>query len=250
MPLIILLLPTENILLLPALSLNSLIALIALSLFPEMNNKNMANSMFSEQGFELLLIQMTLLAAAALGASFISLYKANKYIAMGVYNPKYESSYWVRFVVGLISGIILTQLIPLNIDEVAKGIVAGGKAAKNTGGLESADDLRYASVAITKICLALLGGFSANLVYNILNRLVETVQFLIVPDPPIDPELLNQQFRSKYNQKLLMFLRKVTADLTQIQQELLIKENQTQEKIHGTIGDYIQKVSKIDISIG
>jgi hypothetical protein len=37
---------------------------------------------------------------AGLGACFAALFLANRYIAEGTFDPKYESSYWIRFILG------------------------------------------------------------------------------------------------------------------------------------------------------
>lgn len=105
--------------------------------------------MFDLQGTDLLYVQAILLAASAIGASFAGLFKANSFVTQGVYDPKHESSYWVRFVVGLISGITLTQLIPINLDAVAQ----------STTDMIAVDTNSEANHAAIRITTALLGGF-------------------------------------------------------------------------------------------
>ena len=114
---------------------------------------NTSGDFFSSSGTTLLINQVFLLSAAGIGASFAALFRVNRYIANGTYDPKYESSYWVRFFLGLIAGVVLTALIP----------VQGGRA-------------------FTRPLLALLGGFSASVVYRILCRLVDTLESLVQGD--------------------------------------------------------------------
>lgn len=52
------------------------------------------------------------LAAAGLGVSFAALYKANTFIANGTFDPTYHASYWIRFFLGLIAGLILAIMVP------------------------------------------------------------------------------------------------------------------------------------------
>src|SRR5438270_13746307 len=96
---------------------------------------------------------MHLISAAGLGACFYALFKARRFITNGTYDPKYEPTYWVRFILGITAGTLLALLIPV-----------GGSAG---------------SVELTKPLLALLGGFSAEAVYRILLRMVETLETLV-----------------------------------------------------------------------
>ena len=89
-----------------------------------------------------------LLSASGLGAAFFALHRANRYIAEGTFDQDYESTYWTRFALGVMAGMILALLIPINGE-------------------------------LTKPLLALLGGFSADIVYRILGRLVETLDALV-----------------------------------------------------------------------
>lgn len=79
-------------------------------------------------------------------------------IVEGSFDPRYEPSYWIRFGLGLIAGLILTELVPFVP-------AADGEPAR-----------------FAKPLLALLGGFSAVLVYRILERLVTTVDGLVRGD--------------------------------------------------------------------
>ena len=112
-------------------------------------------SIFNSSGTELMLRLSFLLSAAGLGASFAALFRANKYIVAGNYDPKYSVSYWNRIVLGLIAGVILSELIPLA-----------------TPALQGS----------AKPILALLGGFSAATLYRILNRLVLALESIVQGD--------------------------------------------------------------------
>lgn len=113
-----------------------------------------SGDIFSESGLDLLVNELFLLSAAGIGAAFAALFTANHYIAEGTYDPKYEASYWVRFVLGLIAGIVLASLIPI------------------TSGAEGGQ-------SFTRPFLALLGGFSAAVVFRILQRVVSTLESLV-----------------------------------------------------------------------
>lgn len=209
----------------------SLIVLITLSLSPYINNSNMVASMFDMEGTELLYVQSILLASAAIGASFAALFKANSYVTSGSYDPKYESSYWVRFVVGLIAGIILTQLIPINLDAVAKAAGEAQGADANSGG--------GVSHAALRITMALVGGFSANLVYKILDRIVESVQSFIQPPEVEDPQLIKDALTNQFEREKQQFISELTLELNRIQQQLFSEEQPiSQKKIQSLLAGY------------
>jgi hypothetical protein len=95
------------------------------------------------------------MSAAGIGAGFAALFRVNRYVANGTYDPKYESSYWVRFVLGITAGIVLSSLVPITQDQSG----------------------------FTRPLLCLLGGFSASVVYRIMSRLVDTLESLVQGDP-------------------------------------------------------------------
>lgn len=206
----------------------SLIVLISLSLSPYINNANMVASMFDMEGTELLYVQSILMASAAIGASFAALFKANSYVTAGSYDPKYESSYWVRFVVGLIAGIILTQLIPIDLDAVAKAASEG--SGSSGGGV---------SHAALRITMALVGGFSANLVYKILDRIVESIQSFIQPPVVEDPQVLKDSLTNQFEREKQQFVSELTVELNRIQQQLFSEESQlSQKKVQALLAGY------------
>lgn len=102
------------------------------------------------------------LAAAGLGASFSALFEVNRYIVDGTFDPKYAFSYTIRFILGLIAGLILATQIDI-------GEVQG----------------------FTKVLLALLGGYSSPVLERILNRFVEVLESVVrgrVKEPTATPE--------------------------------------------------------------
>jgi Cu/Ag efflux protein CusF len=210
-------------------AISSLIALIGLSLSAHVNNENMVASMFDMEGAELLFVQSILMASAAIGASFAALFKANVYVTAGSFDPKYESSYWVRFVVGLIAGIILTQLIPVNLNAVAD---AAGKAAGGQGG----GGISHAALRIT---MALVGGFSANLVYKVLDRIVETVQSFISPVVVEDPQVIKDSLLNQFEREKQQFISELSVELNRIQQQLFADDQAiSQKKIQNLLAGF------------
>ena len=111
-----------------------------------------SSDIFAGSGWDLLVNEMFLLSAAGMGAAFAALFRANQFIANGSFDPYLESTYWARFLLGLIAGLVLSQLVSLGEGQ---------------------------GQVLTKPLLALLGGFSAGVLHTVLRRLVETVESLV-----------------------------------------------------------------------
>jgi hypothetical protein len=100
-------------------------------------------------------------AGAALGASFYVLLKTQPYLVSRSYDPKYNAVYFARFITGLIAGVILATAI---------GPAFREKLGSGTG------------AALTPGILAILGGFAAEAVEQLLQRLVEVLLTLVRGD--------------------------------------------------------------------
>jgi hypothetical protein len=127
---------------------------VVLAISPDINSSS--GDIFKESGTPLLLNELFYITAGGLGAAFYALFTAYQYIAAGTYDTTYETSYWIRFILGLIAGVVLPSLIP----------ISAGNSSGN----------------VTRPLLALLGGFSAAVLYRILERLVHTVEALAEGD--------------------------------------------------------------------
>jgi hypothetical protein len=90
--------------------------------------------------------QFNWMAAAALGATFSSLFTAYRYIIDRTFDPQYTAVYWVRVILGSVAGVVLANF---------------GK------------DLTGATATFTPALLALLGGYSAEAVNQVLMRFTE-----------------------------------------------------------------------------
>lgn len=131
-------------------ALCSLTTFITLSLSPYISPTG--GDIFVSNGVHLLVNLLFFVSAAALGACFSALFQANEYIVGGVFDPKFETSYWIRLLVGIIAGLILASMISID---------------------------PQALHGLGKPTLALLGGFSASLVHRILNLMVGAVEGVV-----------------------------------------------------------------------
>ncbi|MDJ0623239.1 MAG: hypothetical protein QNJ17_09745 [Desulfocapsaceae bacterium] len=131
----------------------ALLLLIALSTSTHIDGKSPMYDFAIQDRARLLTQEAFLLAAAALGACFAALFEVNQYVKDGTYEPRYVTSYWVRFILGVMAGFILAMMIPV-------------EAVSKSG------DQSFAFGGLLHPLLALIGGYSSSLVYRILNRLV------------------------------------------------------------------------------
>jgi len=194
-----------------ATTLLSLVSFILISLSPHVNNASVSKGILADHGFELLLNLMFFLSAAALGACFSNLFQANKYIVNGTYDPKYESSYWIRFVLGLIAGLMMAVLIPASLE------------------VQQSPGIGFLTVPI----LAMLGGFSASLFYRILNRAVTTVDTLLTGLTDKNSDNKTQEKLFKQNQQQTLEKQQIVEELLSLKAE--VKEGDVNEKLKNTI---------------
>ncbi|HEY8219087.1 MAG TPA: hypothetical protein VIF86_03210 [Methylobacter sp.] len=134
----------------------SLFIFITLLASPFINGDTLAEDVLSAEGIEQLTRLIFYVSAAGLGASFSALYIANDYISKGTFDPCHQSSYWIRFSLGIIAGLLLALLISEKSIQ-SDGLVSNG---------------------VIRPLLAILGGFSADLLHTFLDRIVETFKSL------------------------------------------------------------------------
>lgn len=167
-------------------------------------------NIFCSVGEKLVYQLVFLIAASALGSSFAALYKVNTYIRDLTYDPNQAASYWIRFLLGIISGLILSLMIETN--------------AIKSSVLEP---------NIIRPLLAILGGFSADLFYTVLNRMVETVKSLFEGS---NKEILDNRIQAlniKTSQKEIATKVMFSEQLMVLQKK--ISENSDPEKVKQAI---------------
>ncbi|MGH1334594.1 MAG: hypothetical protein ACRBFS_00590 [Aureispira sp.] len=135
------------------------------------NSKTINGDVFSYSGWKFIINELVILCMAALGASFYALFEVYKYITKDLYDPKYDSIYWIRFVLGIVSGVILAQFIFVDPEILNAGTDTVAKEMSNSR--ELGGFMTY------KPLLAFLGGFSARVVHKILNSMVDAIETFI-----------------------------------------------------------------------
>jgi hypothetical protein len=189
-------------------ALFSLIIFIFVVLQKEVNLLEI--NIFTLDGKDLFFPILFLISASALGASFAALYKANQYIKNLTYDPNQVASYWIRFLLGIMSGLILSLVI-------------------DTKAIES----KLLIENVVKPLLAILGGFSADLFYTFLNRMVESMKSLFEGSTKEIIDSQAQVLKLKSSKDLLNNKIVISTQLMELQKK--ISSNKDPEIIQQTI---------------
>lgn len=139
----------------------SLVLLLGVALSGDVNEENVSKGLLNLQGIPLVLVEIFLVAASAVGATLANLKRLNRFISDCTYDPRYDGSYWTRLVMGLISGVILSQVV---FGTLISGEGPAAPSAAHT-----------ALLGFGQPILAILGGFSAELVHDILTHLIGVI---------------------------------------------------------------------------
>ncbi len=197
------------------ISIISLIGLISVSLSSAVDGNPKSFSLLENQGTSLLLNQLFLLTAASLGASFANLIQTQRYIKDGTFDPKYESSYWVRYVLGLMAGLILAVLVP--VDELLGGAAAAlpidpdaGDAAGPGGVLQG----------LGKPTLAMFGGYSSAMVYRVLNKIIAAFESIVKGDAEAAVAARENEARARLAHQAIENRVGLAAQLSELQMKL------------------------------
>ena len=141
-----------------------------------------------------------LVVAAAVGAAFAALTKATRFIGNLSYDDKYESSYWVRFILGVVAGLVLAIIL--------SQVLFTNSPAENAG------------FRITVPLLALVGGFSDDLVYRILKRVIEAVETLVRGSTSERVRAAEQEMESRLRTKEIESRHKIVTKLIDLRDSL------------------------------
>jgi hypothetical protein len=202
------------------LTLLSLVTLLGVGVCAEVNTGNMSKSLLELSGYPLFMIEAFLVSAASLGACFANLQRINTFISDGTYDPRFESTYWTRWVMGVISGVVLSQII---YDFF----------------LHSAND---PAAAIGQPILALLGGYSVDFVHGVLKRAINAVSsfFGVSMDGTAD----NQQ-RPAIAEALAQQRQATASELAELQRAL--SDNPGAEEMRKRLDALIRRIAAKEV---
>ncbi len=130
-------------------------------------------------------LQLILFFSAGLGASLYAILTSKKYLLNRTFDNKYIPHYVNRVLVGIMTGFILSNLLTPAFLTPPKG-----------NGNGSAPPFNILS-QLTPSMIALLGGFSAEVVIQILKRIVAMIRALFEGDTKEVIESTEQKIRAK-----------------------------------------------------
>ena len=129
-----------------------------------------------------------LLFGAGLGSAFYGLFTAHDYVKNRTFDPRYNSVYLIRFVLGIIAGLILASL----------------------GVAEQSDVLKKLGVGV----IALLGGYSAEAVNQILQRLVDILLAAVKGGGGDVAKAKEEQVKAKASAQVTSVKQSMSQELT------------------------------------
>lgn len=192
-----------------------LIAMIMIGLSDKVNSDTINMGFLNSSNQVLFYNQLFLLACSGLGATFSNLFQASSYVARNTYDPQFDSTYWSRIILGLMSGLILVELLPMQLFTENDSLKSFGKPA-----------------------IAVLGGFSASLVHRVLRHAVDTVESFFKSSASADEE------KSQALQDAQLAQVQAQADIVLTQRLLEVKNMLHEEKpvidIQQQINDYLR----------
>lgn len=203
----------------------SLFLFIRMALYPEVGQG--AGDILDSNGLPLLKNLIFYISAAGLGSSFAALYKANSYITKRTFDPTHQTSYWIRFFLGLISGLVLAVMISPDCDTSQ-----ASKVGQNS-------DLLF-DPKLFRVIVAMLGGFSADLLYTILTRFVETVESLFKGSTKNLVEMKQQEAETLLEASQLQSQIDLVTKLVKLQQDIGTSPNN--DDIQGKIAQLVDDV--------
>ena len=137
------------------ISITAIISLVVSSLSSEVNTETLSKGILNNHGVSLLMNMLFLCSASLMGASFFLLSKLTKEVKEASLSADDATYYWTMLIMGILSGMILSEGVSVQADAVS------------------------ASVETNRLVFAILGGFSSEVVYKILQNIMQKIQSAI-----------------------------------------------------------------------
>lgn len=231
-----------------------LLAFLGLFFATDVDSYTVNGDILSYKGMAFVYNELVIVCLAALGASFYALFEVYKYITKNSYDPKYDSIYWIRFVLGIVSGVILAQFIFVDPAILGDGVDEVEREMNNSREL--------GGFMFYKPLLAFLGGFSARVVHKILNSMVEAIETFISGSARDMLVAREEAAKVKMEQQIAAIKRSNAQAATAQRMEATVKLMQLKEEINqGTasqqdiafrlnqlMNEYMQPVSDTNIN--
>ena len=134
----------------------AIIALISSGLSADVNTETLSKGILNNHGLSLFKNLLFLCSASLIGVVFFLLSKLTNAVKQATLSKDDSTYYWAMLIMGMLSGLIMSEVIVLN--------------------QESLEDQ---SVEMNRLLFALLGGFSSEVVYGILQSVMDKIGKLL-----------------------------------------------------------------------
>ncbi len=205
--------PLDNIRWLTVAAIVFVLSFMLIGMSPEINAENLAQVTYGLRGTRQLVVMAFLLSAAGMGSTFQALFRALDYVQRATYDPVHDASYWIRVGLGLVAGLLLATLTPLGDGQEVSSSQAQG---------------------FGRPVLALLGGFSVQLVHRVLQRMVNAVQSLFEGDPGERQRQRESLSQAAAQQDVSQARIELAAELVQLRN--LVAQGASPDQLHAALG--------------
>lgn len=135
-----------------------LIAYVCIGLSPDVNNESLDDGVLNGEGLKLFLNMSYLVSISGLGVLFHLLKKVSTSVLKSTLVPEESVNYIAQILLGIIAGLLLSEILS---DYLIKD--------------PTADNLLSRSI------LALIGGFSSDAIFSVLEGIINRVKAIFVP---------------------------------------------------------------------
>ncbi|WP_298762592.1 hypothetical protein [uncultured Polaribacter sp.] len=137
-----------------------LIAYIATGMSTQVNNNSLDQGIMNNSGFPLLLNILYLSSIAGLGVLFYLLKEVSDSLKKGTLKPENSIAYLTQIILGIIAGLIMSEIISFYISDPQKINL------------------------FNKSVLALIGGFSSDAIFSILQGIINRIKGIFLTTNP------------------------------------------------------------------
>lgn len=138
-----------------------------------------------------------LLVAAGMGAAFAMLTSTARNVSDATFDEEAEPYVWVQLVLGVVAGAVLAVGLSRTIVNLFD-LAASSSDASSTD--KQSNDF---GILITPPLLALVGGFSSDLVYRILRRIIEGFETILSGSPARHIDMVREETEDRIRQQFI-----------------------------------------------
>ncbi len=137
------------------LALIAIASLLGSGLSPDVNAEILSKGILNNSGISLLKNLVFLCSGAGIGTVFFLLSKLTKEVKEATLSKSDTTYYWSMLIMGILSGLIMSEIIVINQESLSE------------------------DVEMNRLIFALLGGFSSEVVYSIMQAIMNKIRIAL-----------------------------------------------------------------------